>query len=331
MSRDYRSLVKLDYEFCPNESLLELFDMAEIAQVAGKLQTSKLTQFLYNPEDYSGEGQAQNSELTIVSTLEEHDLQGKTDSCFTGCAFASPEELIMADWNNGAIKMFNKYGILMDKLEFSNCPWDVTECYSGQVAVTVPKDTAVYFVDCGEHLKCVSSFITDCECFGIAKMGEMFVITCDPWSNSPSVRLFSVTGQPLSIYQFNNAGELLFKCPLHVCTDYFENIIYVSDSSADAVYAITLKGEIKFIYEHFDLRYPTGVKTDRFNRLYVCGKESSNIHNVSEKGDFIGFFCRHTDGVGKPTAMCFNPDGGSILFTDLQSSTCNGFLTKTLE
>ena len=331
LKRDYDNFAPLEYEFCPNERLMELFDVGDMANTEVKLETSRLTQFLYNPEEDSSERHIQDCELTLVSTLEEQDQQGKPDSCFTGCAYATHEELIMADWNNGAIKMFNKYGILMDKMAFGNCPWDVTQSDIGQVAVTVPKDKSVYLIDCHEQLKKSSSFSVNCECFGITKISDKYVITCDPWSNSPSVRSFTLAGQPLNVYQYNDAGQLLFKCPLHVCTDYFEKVIYVSDSSADAVYAITLKGETKFVYESFDLRYPTGVKTDRFNRLYICGRESSNIHKVSEKGDFLEFFCRQTDGVGKPTAICFNPDGGSIMFTDLQSSTCNSFYTKTLE
>ena len=330
LKRDYDSLKQMDYELCPNKALDEIFEVKDLAHVEVELETSKLTQFLCNYDDLEEET-VHNKELNIVSTLEEQDLRGKADCCFTGCSYATHEELIMADWNNGAVKMFNKYGILMDKLDFANCPWDVAKADLGKVAVTVPKDKSVYLIDCNEHLKILSSFATSSECFGIVKMGETFVITCDPWSNAPSVKVFSLTGQQLLVYQYNSTGKLLFKCPLHVCTDYFEKVIYVSDSSADVVYAMALNGEIKFVYQNFDLRYPTGVRTDRFNRLYVCGRESSNIHKVSEKGEFLNFFCRQTDGVGKPTAICFNPDGGTILFTDLQNSTCNGFVTKSLK
>ena len=330
LKRDYESWKQLDYELCPSETLAELSDIKDIAHIEVTLETSQLTQFLYTEEDHDND-MIHLNELNVVSTLEEQDLKAKADCCFTGCSYATHEELIMTDWNNGAVKMFNKYGILMDKLDFTNCPWDVAKTDAGRVAVTVPKDKSVYIIDCNEHLKIVSSFPTNCECFGIVQLGETFVITCDPWSNTPSVKVFSLSGQQLRVYQYNRAGELLFKCPLHVCTDYFEKVIYVSDSSADVVYAITLKGDIKFVYQSFELRYPTGVRTDRFNRLYVCGRESSNIHKVSEKGEFVNFFCKQIDGVGKPTAICFNPDGGAILFTDLQSSTCNGFVTKALE
>lgn len=330
LKREYDIWQQLDYEFCPNQGLTELFDISDIAHIETKLETSKLTQFLHS-EDNTEQDHIPNSELTIVSVLEEQDLHGKADSCFTGCAYATHENLVMTDWNNGSVKMFNKYGILMDKLGFTNCPWDVTRSNIGEVAVTVPKDKSVYFIDCNEHLKTISSFPTHSECFGIVKMGQTFVITCDPWSNASSVKVFSLSGQQLANYQYNRTGGLLFKCPLHVCTDYFEKVIYVSDSSADAVYAINLNGDLKFTYENFELRYPTGVKTDRFNRLYVCAKGTSNIHKISEKGEFLDFFAKQTDGIDKPTAICFNPDGGNIVFTDLQSSTCNAFLTKTLE
>ena len=315
------------YEFQPTAILDEIYNIRKYAYVTTNLDTPLLPPFLCLPGQEGDEEGPSSTELEIFTGTEEEDMP---KCCFTGCAYVTPEDLLLTDWNNGVLKMFNKHGVVCDKLKFDKNPWDVVQVCDGRAAVTVPKLNTVFFVECEPHLRIDGSFNTDSECFGICKIMNNFVITCDPWSRYPSVRIFSEFGQLLSIIQYSDTGENFFKCPLHVCVNYFNTVIYISDAAVEAVLAFSIVGELKFVYSHRELEYPTGIAIDRNNWLYICGKESANIQRVSSVGIYQETICRSKHGIKTPRALCFNPNGSNMVITDPCSVCPNGFFSRPM-
>ncbi|XP_053407661.1 uncharacterized protein LOC123547438 [Mercenaria mercenaria] len=279
-------------------------------------------------EDADDESVSDYTSLKCIEGFE--NVSGKhasgNEKCsFTGCAYIMEDFVLLADWSNGSIKMLNKQGLVADVLEFEQSPWDVARNYSGQVVVTVPKLQTVFFVEAEPHLRIVGHFETRCDCFGICKIRDNYAITCDPWSKSPSVRVFDKLGNTLLKVQTDDIGDNYFKCPLHVCSDFFSSVIYVSDATADCVYAISVSGDIIFCYKHENLEYPTGVETDRNNCLHVCGKASSNIHKLTNNGSLQEVLLKNNYDVQHPCGIAFHPNGDHMILTDLEGEMSSGY------
>lgn len=321
-----------DFEFAPEIQRLKATEV--IASVGTITALPRLPPFLSAP----GENADNDDESTFTSmksldstvNVDGNQLAKNNKYCFTGCSYILPDSFVLTDWAGGMLKMISKYGLVSDNLKFEQSPWDVVQTCSGQVAVTVPRMRKVYFVEAEPHLKISKSFSTGCQCFGICKIGEKFVMTCDPWSKAPSVRMFDAIGNTLLVVQKDSIGENIFKCPLHICSDFFNTVLYVSDSTADCVYALSPSGEIMFCYEHNELDYPAGVATDRNNCLYVCGRKSSNIQKISNAGELRERFLQPRHNVSSPCAIAFHPDGGHLILTDLIGPVSTGFWTARL-
>lgn len=317
------------YELKIMPELSAIFEGDNVAYVHDVIVTPALPPFLsrlqLNGDDPESSDYTSLKNVEGISNVSgNEDTESKTGS-FTGCAYISTESVLLVDCTNGVIKLLNKYALVADSLEFEKSPWDVVQSLDGQVAVTVPKLQTVFFVEAEPHLRIVGQFNTRCECFGICKMEDKYAITCDPWSKLPSVRVFDTLGNVLSVVQTDSIGEPYFKCPLHVCSDYFNTMIYVSDSTANCVYAISLSGEIMFCYEHHDLDYPTGVATDRNNCLYACGKSSANIHKITNTGELSEKFLQKRHGISNPCAIAFHPGGSHVILTDLGGDIATGY------
>lgn len=328
LRRDFNNSSRLDYEFRPNPWVDNFFkNMTSLGDVITRPLQSKLPGFLSQSKvaDFS------RRQLQITSRNDGVSGSDNSTCCFSGCTFVSGGRMILADWNNVCLKMFNKRGVLFDRLNFPNNPWDVKVIDDERVVVTVPGERKVFIVSYnGKQMQVVSSFETDCECWAVTVIGDKFAMTCDPWSKTPDVRMFTMEGKYVAFYQKDSKGKQLFSYPEHITTDPDQSVMYISDSRLHMVIALTVEGCLLFRYSHKELVHPAGVATDGQGYIYICGKESRNVHQVSKTGEFVKILMDAED-LEAPRAICFQLDGESMIVTDVGSSNCDEFITAKLE
>ena len=323
-----------DYELRPSDETLAILSFEEIAQPHVMEGPPSLPPFLRCSADdvdddvsLSSDASARTSESSaefINLACEEDDT--KTLQCyFTGCTYVNTENILLTDWSNNVLRLTNQHGILCDSLPLEKSPWDITSARDGQAVVTVPKLRKVLVVEVEPNLHIVSSFNTHGECFGVCKVRGGYVVTCDACSRTPSVQMYTDNGGVQWSLDVDDLGQRWFRCPLHVCTDYLQTMIYVSDSGANCVYSISLTGEILSTFKHKDLNYPTGVIFDRHNYLYVCSKKTSMLLKFNKDGSKEATVMRESDSVCSPCAVCRHPDGDHFIVTDLSVHHTAGY------
>ena len=318
----------MDYEFVPNPQTEDIISSVKfLGDVIIRRKPSKLPGFL----SQSRETDFSKRAVTNIITSDGSSSSDKNSCCFSGCTYITHGRIILADWNNNKLKMFNKNHIMVSMLEFESNPWDVKRIDDSKVVVTVPAEQRVYVICyAGQCLEIVTSFVTDGECWGVTPINGKFVVTCDPWSKAPSLKVFSDTGKQLAFFQKDAKGEMLFQRAQHIAADDINNILYVSDGRQHHVIAITMTGQLVFRYRHEKLEYPTGVAVDNQGHLYICGKDSSNVHQLSKDGHFLRILFNKKDNIASPRGICFQPDGDKILVTDTQMPECQEFVTADL-
>ena len=318
----------MDYEFIPNpkaEDILARVSFVGDVRVRPKL--SKLPGFL----SQSRETDFLKRAITNVTTSSGTSSEDSNNCCFTGCTYVSQCRIILADWNNTCLKMFNKHHIIVSRLDFDSNPWDVKLVDESKVVVTVPSEEKVYIVSYADQcLVIVTSFLTEGECWGVTSIGGKFVVTCDPWGKEPSLKVFTQSGQLTAFFQKDAQGEKLFRCAQHITSDNLSSILYVSSARQHTLLAITMTGRVVFRYRHESLEFPTGVAIDNQGNLYVCGKDSNNVQQVSKDGQFLRILLSKKDSLNSPRGICFQPDGDKILVTDTTMPGCQEFITAVL-
>ena len=85
-----------------------------------------------------------------------------------------------------------------------------------------------------------------------------------------------------------------------------------------------------FRYRHEKLGVSNRCGFDNQGHLYICGKESSNVHQLSKDGHFLRILFNKKDNIASPRGICFQPDGDKILVTDTQMPECQEFVTADL-
>ncbi|KAL4231883.1 hypothetical protein ACF0H5_009459 [Mactra antiquata] len=328
LRRDFNSATRLDYEFQPDPWVNEVFGtLKTIGKVVTVPDASKLPGFLSE----SKEPDFSKRQLIIESTNDGGSVKDKNSSCFTGCTFVSGSFMILTDWNNNSLKLFNKRGLLVDRLEFKHNPWDVKKLDETHVVVTIPGARKVAIVAyTQQNIEVESTFDTDCECWGITPVKDKLAVTCDPWSKTPSVKLYTRQGRLLAFYQKDGDERPLFSYPEHITTDKDQDVLYVSDSKSNQLVAITVDGLRLFRYRSKSLISPSGVASDCQGFIYVNGKDSQNIHQITKEGKCVKILMDKTY-LESPRGLCFEPDGERIIITDSGNTNCEEFLVGKLK
>ena len=328
LRRDFHAATRMDYEFIPNPKAEDILSRVKfVGDVRVRPKPSKLPGFL----SQSRETDFSKRVITNITTSSGVSSEDSNNCCFTGCTYISEGRIILADWNNNCLKMFNKHHIIVSRLDFDSNPWDVKLVDESRVVVTVPGEEKVYIVSyIDQCLEVVTSFPTEGECWGVTSVGGKFVVTCDPWGKEPSLKVFTQSGKLTGFFQKDTQGEMLFHCAQHITSDKLSNTLYVSNSRQHTLLAITMKGTVAFRYRHESLEFPTGVAIDNQGNLYVCGKDSNNVQQVTKTGQFLRVLLNKKDNLNSPRGISFQPDGDKILVTDTTMPECQEFITAVL-
>lgn len=104
---------------------------------------------------------------------------------------------------------------------------------------------------------------------------------------------------------FNSDFEPINKTDLYDCldgaaTDVHGNIIY-SCCHNHTVKKMDKSNKVMFTYWHWNLRSPSSPAVDPAGNIYVCGRDSDNIHVISETGKTLKIL----DGFKRPQCMAF--------------------------
>lgn len=208
---------------------------------------------------------------------------------------------------------------------FESLPWDLTVLPDRQFAVTLPGENMVKVVklvtvmkEKKENNKKVNKseeepvnelvHVKDVhckgECWGVVYCGNSLFVTCNPWTNRPYVLRMSLD---------NNPGEWTavpvkgvdFTAPQHIACNTTCTELYVTDSAEHRVIAFSTDGQLKFVYKSSELGCPTGISVDSIGNIFVCGKETSNVHLIEPGGSEGGEILSGSDGIMKPRGICY--------------------------
>ncbi|XP_069141035.1 uncharacterized protein [Argopecten irradians] len=219
---------------------------------------------------------------------------------------------------------------------FQSLPWDLAILPDLHFAVTLPGEKIVKIVKMvtvmkePTHKKGIKNnrqtpdkkiptnelvFVKDIpctgECWGVVYCDKSLYVTCDPWLSEPYILHLSMDNNSKkgTVVPVKGIG---FTAPQHMSCNSLCTEIYVTDSALHCVFALGRDGQLKFVYRARDMGCPTGLSVDRTGNIFVCAKETSNIHRIAPGGNKGCTILDKRDGVNKPRGICYSQLNGNL-------------------
>ncbi|XP_060579035.1 uncharacterized protein LOC132736008 [Ruditapes philippinarum] len=168
-----------------------------------------------------------------------------------------------------------------DTIDLPSNPWAAAKVDNNKVAVTFPRLEIIRLITFSKSMT-----VTNTEdikvgggCRGVAYSNNKLIVSYK--TRSATVKILDMSGKVLKIFVNDHHGNCLFADP-HLLTISADNtVIYVSDFEKNCVMGLTFNGKVKAIYKDYQLNKPCQLTVDRSGAVFVCGRWSQNIHQLS--------------------------------------------------
>ena len=228
--------------------------------------------------------------------------------CITGCEFMENGKMLICDNANKKVKLFSKKFKCLSAQALHALPWDIAVINNEQAVVTIPDKKQLQFLGIVNRKICLKhEKILDQNCWGVSSDAESIYVTC--WSREASeiiiMNHWGSSQRRLAIGTFHT--------PWFV--DRFADRLYVSDWGTYNVHCLTDHTAHSSSYRNSYLVGPLGVTHDPEGNVYVCGRDSNTVHQISRDGELRQIILREKDGVKQPLNICHRPADDKLVVT----------------
>lgn len=254
---------------------------------------------------------------------------------FTGAVYMGKGNIVLADNENGNLKLFGEEGKFRHNLSCGDvkydAPWDITSTDDDHIAVTFPHRKKVRIYRIQESIAPVRYFETYGACRGIAFHKDIFIVTCSEMGKSKAaIKFIDKRGKILKILHGDKTGMNQLRSPYYISSRPDENgRFFVSDIRQNMLLVVSSDQTMELVLQDkVNLKGVSGVEVDGNSNVYVCSNGASVVLRLTEN-----FTKRQViiDNVKYPVKLCFNPRLKNIFFITNQSiEACDTILLYSM-
>lgn len=239
-----------------------------------------------------------------------------------GAAYLQDGRIVLADYDNQNVKLFDSKLYRGSHLRLSSGPWAVEVTGPKEVAVTLPFESKIQFISITDQMKATRAIKMDMDCYGLICRNQELIVVCNDYLIGPAVQVISLTGRVKQTIDMDRSGNRILTDPYYLTVTPTGKLIYVSDK--DRIVCMDRHGNVTSVYQESSLRNARGIDIDNEGNLYVCGYMSNNVHQITMHG--IDFRCLiNKEEVWDPWSVKFNESNGTLLVTCDTSDTIKVF------
>ena len=222
------------------------------------------------------------------------------DCLISGSVMLNPNIIALTDWNNYSVKLVRvRSQNIISYRKLSTQPCDVCCVNENQLVIT--SENRLLFVEAGQTLIVKKELLVDGACRGIiSEYNKLFVTFVSP---EPSVKLISLHGETLKTFSTDQNGQPLFKSPLYICMNNSKTAMFVSDPNTNRVTSLDLGGRVQNVYRDTNMKSPCGLTVDKYDQIFIAGRDSHNIHQISTQCRPIQILLEQNQGTEYPRSM----------------------------
>ena len=247
-------------------------------------------------------------------------ISGESECWIRGAVFLSSGAVVVADYKNNKLKMFDRTFKFVSDLEFPSGVWDV--CVSPlsptEVFATVPYKKEVHRVSTDQSLTPLYSFRTEGFCWGITCFNGGLAVSVKlpskPLSPPFQVHLLEFDGTFKRSIAFDPDGAKLFVEPKFLAATHDGAFLLVSDYRKDCLYCLNVEDKVVFTYT--DMKSPSGVTVDDRNNIHIVSFFGiERIHKLNTRGEKLDGLPPDEEKTLFPHGICFRKKDRLMLVT----------------
>ena len=235
------------------------------------------------------------------------------DKCapyITGCGFMPNRNLIMCDYDNKKIKLFDG-----SCLKLSYYPNDVSVIDAATVIVTLPYVRQLQFVQVFPQLKLNRLIQLYKKCWGVSVSGQEIYVSCHNSyrANDGEVRVLDKQGHLKRRLGIRRIRSNLFRFPSYITVNTTGDKILVSDVDRSIVICMKVDGSKVYQYKDADLKWPRDLYCDDGDNVIVCDYVSNNIHVITSDGKKYGILLSSQGRLNGPSCVAYRNSDDTLV------------------
>lgn len=211
------------------------------------------------------------------------------------CLCLSEGKLLIVSYHEvGLCSVYDKEMEKVAWLQHLNQPYNACQCQE-EIFVTNSESKTIDVFSSSDFQKIRNISLYD-NAYGITSWNSYVYVACEK-----QILKLDRMGQILRTYNMNDKNNL------HLVVTKSGMIVY-SNLEIDQVTAMTGEGQVVWIYQSVNLKEPLDLDTDFHDNIYIAGRESNNIHILSNSGELI----RMIEDIPNPTSCKIDEEEGII-------------------
>lgn len=238
------------------------------------------------------------------------ELPGDLDiPSITGCECTQDGKAILCDYKNLKVKFLDRSFKLIECLDLSSGPWDVTLVDSTRAIVTLPDEMQLQYIQLESSLKSGAIIEIREKCWGIKVAVEDIYVAVSCGECEGKIRVLDLKGQRKRTIKMKPSGSFLFQPPYYLTISATSGRLYCSDYHTNTVTCLNPDGSLVYLYKNFRLKSPGGMCVDAEENLITCGKSSNCIQIITPTGKI-----RQLNAViERPVSLAYRPVDNALI------------------
>lgn len=209
------------------------------------------------------------------------------------------DAILITDSVNKMILKYDEQYVIRTRMKLSKEISDIARIDSNTLAVASSLCTEIYIINIA-NMSLIEAVETLSPVFGLAYVDSHFIT-----AYNDTLTWTTLSGH--QIKQHKTKGDTWY-----VSASKTNSYIYADGTNSVSV--VEDRGRTTS-YNSKTLTNPRGIDTDSEGNIYICGFNSSNIHQISSAGELISDISSIKLGIERPWVIRFKPQSGIFLLT----------------
>ncbi|KAL3864937.1 hypothetical protein ACJMK2_006580 [Sinanodonta woodiana] len=225
-----------------------------------------------------------------------------------------PEDKVMLiDDYNSRCYLLDSLFCNISSYSFLSMPWSIRISDAEEVVVSLRDHNQIQFLSVKDNtIRPTRMIKTRLPCFGIDVAGKGSIVVSGPnfakrkcyWS------VINDRGEETSYHEYWDRAW----SNSYIALNELKTRVYISTYVTDSLFCFDIAGSLLFIYNPDNLKGSYGITLDMDDNVYVLGRNSKNIHQLSPDGAVLQIL---TAGLPKcPVAITYNRSKNQLLLTN---------------
>ncbi|XP_053394876.1 uncharacterized protein LOC123524396 isoform X2 [Mercenaria mercenaria] len=255
--------------------------------------------------------------INIDITAQEDNDSSKC--CISGITVLSDEYLVASDSENKLMKLVCiKKNKVKSSVLLMSSPADLTAINEKEIVVALPDANILQFVTLSDeiNLKADRRISVDQACYGVAYHDSKLIVSFIPktYLRPSTVQILDMSGKTLKCIYQTWIGS-----PGYLTINSSTGNLYISDWYNATVTSLSLDGTVKAVFSNKNTRKPSGIIHDSEGYVYVCGRKTNNIIQLSADCKEVQILEGLEANVLEPVSLAFSK-GEQRMYVGMDSS-----------